>query len=85
MSFLNLLSFICLKVIYSIDCVYLFLEKISDKKALHSSNMYDNCTLLHNAAADNDLKLCKRLVEDGLDVNCLMKTYAVNSFRIYYI
>ena len=59
----------------------MFLDKISDKKAVKSANMYDNCTLLHNAAADNDLKLSKRLIEEGLDVNCLMKTYAVNSFK----
>jgi hypothetical protein len=40
--------------------------------------MYDGRTILHLAAADNDLKLCKRLVADGIDVNCLMKTSSVN-------
>ena len=39
--------------------------------------MYDDCSMLHNAAAENDLKLCKRLISEGVDVNCLMKTYSV--------
>lgn len=54
--------------------MYYLLDVISDKQASKSSNMYDGRTLLHLSAADNDLKLCKRLVADGIDINCLMKT-----------
>lgn len=50
---------------------------INNKKASKSSNIYDGRTLLHLAAADNDLKLCKRLIADGVEVNCLMKTSSV--------
>lgn len=59
------------------ECVYFLLDTISEKRASKSSNLYDGRTLLHLVAADNDLKLCKRLVADGVDVNCLMKTSSV--------
>jgi hypothetical protein len=66
-----------------IESVYYLLDVIGGgKRAAKSANMYDGRTLLHLAAADNDLKLCKRLVADGLDPNCLMKTSTVGFFFI---
>ena len=56
------------------ECVYYLLDTISGKRASKAANMYDGRTLLHLVAADNDLKLCKRLIADGLDPNGLMKT-----------
>ena len=66
-----------------LECVFYFLDAIPEKKAVKSSNLYDGRTLLHLAAADNDLKLCKKLVGEGLDVNCLMKTSPVRNFFIF--
>lgn len=64
-------------IINNLECLYYLIDAINDKRASRSSNMYDGRTILHLAAADNDLKLCKRLVADGVDVNCLMKTSTV--------
>ena len=53
------------------------LDTISDKKAAKSSNIYDGRTILHMVAADNDLKLCKKLVSCGAEINGLMKSSSV--------
>ena len=65
---------------YKIDCVYFFLDTILDKKAARSTNLYDGRSILHIAAAENDLNLCKRLVAGGADVNSLMKTSTVSLY-----
>ena len=56
------------------------LDTVSEKKAAKSFNMYDGRTILHLAAADNDLKLCKKLVSCGADINSLMKSSVVSDF-----
>jgi ankyrin repeat protein len=67
--------------------VYYLLDKIADRKACKASNMYDGRTVLHLAAAENDLKLCKKLVQNGANVNALMKATAVSLlfFLMIYI
>ena len=63
----------------SVECVDLFIERIvPTKRVCNSANIYDGSSILHLAAADNNLKLCKRLVENGADLNVLMKTSIVN-------
>jgi hypothetical protein len=54
------------------------LDTIKNKRAARSSNMYDGRTILHLAAAENNLKLCKYIVGLGnIDINSLMKTSTV--------
>ena len=50
------------------------MDAITDKNLIKVPNIHDGRTLLHLAASENDLKLCKRLITDGADVNPLMKT-----------
>lgn len=64
------------------DCVYYLLDTIKEKKAYKSVNSVDGRTLLHLAAADNDLKLCKRLIAGGAEINPLLKTSTV-SYKHY--
>jgi ankyrin repeat protein len=59
------------------DCVYYLLDTIKEKKAIKSVNQIDGRSLLHLAAAENDVKLCKKLVSSGADVNPLMRTALV--------
>ncbi len=67
------------------ECLYYLLDTIGGKKAAKSANMYDGRTLLHLSAADNDLKVCKRLVADGLEVNGLMKTSNVRFKALFLL
>lgn len=57
------------------ECVNYLLDTISNNQAYEASNLYDNRTLLHLAASENNLKFCKKLVESGcVEVNPLMKS-----------
>jgi hypothetical protein len=57
----------------------LFIERVEPvEKVVNSTNIYDGCSILHLAAADNNLKICKRLVENGADLNQIMKTSTVS-------
>ncbi len=62
-----------------LDCVDLFIDKCDARKVCNSANIYDGTSILHLAAAANNLRLCKRLVENGADMNALMKTSKVRN------
>ena len=78
----NVLKFIIF--VYFEECVYLFLKKISGPKVANSTNIYNGCSILHLAAVENDLKLCKRLVACGASLDSLMKVSKVkkSSFKV---
>ena len=62
--------------------MYYLIDTIANKRGVLSANSYDGLTLLHLAASDNDLNLCIKLVESGIDVNCLLKISTVDFFFI---